>query len=89
MTTSRDDLKQLVDELDDDDVGQAGIFLLWLIAGRTDPVLLALADAPIDNDELTADERMALDGAATAQSYSHGDAQAAAHEAAKRRLGIT
>ena len=89
MTTSRDDIRQLVDALADDDVVQAGLFLRWLVSGRENPVLSGLAGAPVDDDELSEDERMAVAGAGSARFYSHEEAQTTAHEAAKRRLGIS
>ena len=88
-TTTRVTAKQLVDQVPEDELGQCGVFLQWLIGGRTDAVLLAFASAPVDHEELTEDERTALDGAATARFYSHEDAAQTAHEAAKRRLGIS
>ena len=88
MTTSRDDVKQLAEELGDDDVVQAELFLRWLASGRENPILSGLAGAPVDQDELNEDERIALAGAGSVRFYSHEEAQTSAHEAAKRRLGI-
>ena len=87
--TTRVTAKQLVDQVPEEELGQCGVFLQWLVGGRTDAVLLALASAPVDDDELSEDERSALDGAETARFYSHEEAEQTAHETAKRRLGIS
>ena len=89
MAMSRDDVRQLVAELPEGDLEQASLFLRWIMDGRQDAVLLALAHAPIDADELDDDERTALEGAPSSGFLTHEEAQEAAHEAAKRRLGIS
>lgn len=57
MTTSRADLHRLVDELSDDEVEPAARALRILGS----PVLRALRDAPEDDEELTPEEREAIE----------------------------
>jgi hypothetical protein len=60
-TITRERLHQLVDALDDDEIATAGRLLAALV--DDDPVGLALATAPLDDEPETDDERAAVDEA--------------------------
>ena len=56
----RDKLHRLVDEIPDDETVAAELFMAYLKGGRSDPLLLALATAPLDDEPETEEERLAV-----------------------------
>ena len=60
---AREKLHKLVDEIPDEETQVAEFFLAYLKGGRTDPVLLAAATAPWDDEPETEEERLAVEEA--------------------------
>lgn len=79
--TRRDGLHRLVDELPEGELHSARRFLESL-RGAGDPVLRSLMEAPEDDEELTEEEKEAIDEAW--QDYLRGDVISS--EDAKREL---
>ena len=61
--STKQKLHKLVDELPEDEVGPAELFLTYLKDGRSEPLLLKLATAPWDDEPETEDERLAVEEA--------------------------
>ncbi len=57
---AREELHELVDRLADKDVPAAQSYLRYLAELARDPLLRALAEAPIDDEEETDEERIAV-----------------------------
>ncbi len=57
---AREELHELVDRLADKDVPAAQSYLRYLAELARDPLLRALAEAPIDDEEETEEERIAV-----------------------------
>jgi len=80
----RDDLHALVDQLSEEELDAARLFLEYLRGGRCDPVLLALATAPWDDEPETEEERAAV--AQARASVAAG--RTISTEELRRRLGL-
>lgn len=65
-------LHKLVDELPEDELGPAELFLAYLKDGRSDPLLLKLATAPWDDEPETEEERQAVEEAKTELARGEG-----------------
>lgn len=72
-SAERDALHQLVDELPGDEISVARLFLDYLKGGRSDPMLLAHATAPLDDETETEEERREVEAAW--QEYVRGEAR--------------
>jgi len=79
--SSRDHLRQLVDRLPESELSAAERFLSFLCA---DPVLLALANAPEDDEPETEEERLAVEEARESLRRGAG----ISHEELRRELGL-
>jgi hypothetical protein len=80
--TLKDRLHQLVDELPDDEVAAAQRYLEYLRDIGTDPVLRAFASAPVNDEPVTDQDRVAI--AEACAELAGG--QAVPHEDGRRRL---
>jgi len=83
---TRDAIRQLVDDLDEHDLPIAERLLRALrdTGGESDPVLRALANAPLDDEPETEEERAAV--AEARQELLEG--RGIPHEEVKRRWGL-
>lgn len=82
---TRDAIRQLVDDLDERDLPTAERLLRALRdTGESDPVLRALANAPLDDEPETEEERTAV--AVARQELLEG--RGIPHEEVKRRWGL-
>jgi len=83
---TRDAIRQLVDDLDENDLATAERLLRALrdTSSEADPLLRALANAPLDDEPETEEERAAV--AVARQELAEG--RGIPHEEVKRRWGL-
>jgi hypothetical protein len=81
-TVTKDDLHRLIDTLPDEDLDRAGQLLAALV--DDDPVGIALALAPLDDEPETDEERAAVAEAEAAIARG----EVLTHEQLKRELGL-
>ena len=82
--TTRDELHRLIDELPDCDLHMAELLIKWRHDLRDDPLLVTLATAPLEDEEITPEEEAAVaearDEIARGEVYSLDEV--------KRELGL-
>jgi len=80
----RDEVRRLVDILPKSALGAAASMMRGLIAAEVDPVALALASAPYDDEEATPEEEAAVSRAR--EDVAAG--RVISHEELCKRLGL-
>ena len=84
MSTSREELHRLIDEIPENEIPSVRSYLRWLKDESADPVRYALDQAPIDEEPETEEERQAVEeGKADLQAR-----RVFTSEEAKRELGL-
>lgn len=84
MSTSREELHRLIDEIPENEIPSVRSYLRWLKDEHADPVRYALDRAPIDEEPETEEERQAVEeGKADLQA-----GRVFTSEEAKRELGL-
>ena len=82
--TTRESLHQLIDELPECDLHMAELLIQWRHQLRDDPLLVTLATAPLEDEEITPEEEAAVaearEEAARGEVYSFDEV--------KRELGL-
>ena len=58
--TTRESLHQLIDELPECDLHMAELLIQWRHQLRDDPLLVTLATAPLEDEEITPEEEAAV-----------------------------
>ena len=82
MTTTREMLHKLIDELPECDLHMAELLIQWRHRLSTEPVLLSLATAPYDDEPTTPEEEAGV--AEAREQYQRGEYLTA--DEAKRQL---
>ena len=84
MTTTRETLHKLIDELPECDLHMAELLIQWRHQLRDDPLLVTLATAPLDDEEITAEEEAAV--AEAREAVARGEVYS--FDEVKRELGL-
>ena len=82
--TTRETLHKLIDQLPECDLHMAELLIQWRHQLRDDPLLVTLATAPLDDEEITAEEEAAV--AEARKAVARGDVSS--FDEVKRELGL-